>query len=172
MTGDSAKRLNDLVKLLDGLYGLHDELTGVIRGKIEAMKRADTEQMRCHGEREHALVEAIREREGLRRQLMDLVAKDIGLPARSARTISLRQLAARTPHPHREALEGAGDRLRVCMARVAAANRVASETARQVVGHLRWVFASVRPGDSRPMGYSQAGRLVAAAETSLLDAMG
>lgn len=172
MTATCDRRLNDLVRLLDGLYGLHDELAGVIRGKIEAMKRADAEQMRLHGEREQSLVDAIREREGLRRQMMDQVAQDIGLPARSARTISLRQLAARTPRPHRDALERTGDKLRDCMARVAAANRVAGEIAKQVVGHLRWVFASVRPLDSRPMGYSQAGRLVSATETSLLDAMG
>ncbi|MCH8146479.1 MAG: flagellar protein FlgN [Planctomycetes bacterium] len=172
MSENAHRRIDDLIKLLNRLSALHEDLLGVIRRKIDAMKRADIEGMREFGEQEQSIVVQIGEREGLRRQLMDLIGEDFKLPARSARSVSLKQLGARIPTAWQSILGDAGDRLRSCMTRVAAANRVAGEIARQVVTHLKWVFASVRPDDGEPVGYSRTGMLVSNTETRLFDAMG
>lgn len=172
MSADARRRIDDLIKLLNRLSTLHEDLLGVIRRKIDAMKRADIDDMRVFGEEEQSIVVKISEREGLRRQLMDLIGGDLKLPAGSARTVSFKQLVARIPTAWHSTLNEAGDRLRSCMTRVAAANRVAGEIARQIVTHLKWVFGSVRPDESEPVGYSRTGLLVPNGETCLLDAMG
>ena len=172
MSAEPRRRIEDLIELLNGMSTLHEDLLGVIRRKIDAMKRADIEGMRVFGEKEQSIVVQIGEREGLRRQLMDLISKDLNLPARSARAVSLKQLVARIPTVWQSILDEAGDRLRSCMSRVAAANRVAGEIAHQIVTHLKWVFASVRPDEGEPVGYSGTGILVSSTETRLLDAMG
>ncbi len=172
MSADARHRVEDLIKLLSRLSTLHEDLLGAIRRKIDAMKRADIDDMRSFGEEEQSIVVKISEREGLRRRLMDLIGSDLKLPAGSARTVSFKQLVARIPTAWHSTLNEAGDRLRSCMTRVAAANRVAGEIARQIVTHLKWVFGSVRPDESSPVGYSRTGLLVANGETCLLDAMG
>ena len=172
MSADARRRIEDLIKLLNRLSTLHEDLLGTIRRKIDAMKRADIDDMRAFGEKEQSIVVKISEREGLRRQLMDLIARDLKLPARSARAVSLKQLIARIPTRCQSTLSEAGDRLRRCMTRVAAANRVAGEIARQIVTHLKWVFGSVRPDEGEPVGYSRTGMSVSNTETLLLDAMG
>lgn len=172
MSADARQRIEDLIELLNRLSTLHEDLLGAIRRKIDAMKRADIDDMRTFGEKEQSIVVKISEREGLRRQLMDLIGRDLKLPAGSARTVSFKQLVARIPKAWHAALNEAGDRLRSCMTRVAAANRVAGEIARQIVTHLKWVFGSVRPDEGEPVGYSRTGMVVSNAETLLFDAMG
>lgn len=172
MSVPTPKRIDDLIKLLNRLTVLHEELLSVIRRKIDAMRCSDIDRMREHGKKEQLLVGKITEREGLRRQLMDLISEKLQLSACSARCLPLKQLATRIPAVSRSALNESGDRLRECMTRVAVANRIAGMIARQIVQHLEWVFASVRPQEGEPVGYSRTGLLVANTDTCLVDALG
>ncbi len=43
---------------------------------------------------------------------------------------------------------------------------------RKILNHLKWVFASVRPGDGKLLGYSGDGAVVAPVNRRIFDAVG
>ena len=152
------KRLKDLVALFDGLHKLHEQLLTLIRSKVDAMKRADVPAMQSLSEQEQLLARRVEQREGLRRQLMDKIGEQCGLSSRAARALSVSQFAGRLRDPQRTTLQQAAQKLREIIAKVAQANRVAGTISREVLTHLEWVFASVRPASDQPLVYSIDGR--------------
>ena len=164
--------LRDLLSLLGDIETLHGELLGSINGKVEAMRKNDHAVMRELGKREHSLVATIHEREGLRRQLMDVIGKEAGWPARTARGLSTSQLASRLSEPQRSQLIDAGNRLRQVVSRVARTNRVAGQIAGRILNHLQWVFASVKPRGENPVGYTGSGGLMDTSTTLVFDTVG
>jgi hypothetical protein len=166
------RRLNDLVRLMGVLERLHEGLLTLVQAKIDAMKRADMPAMSALKDREQAVVRQLREREGLRRQLVDWMGEEMGLPSREARAWSVSQLAARLSEPGRTKLLDAAGGLRQVISRVAQANRIAGAVSREILNHLGWVFASVRPVEGRPVGYSGRGAVVAASQTRIFEIVG
>lgn len=166
------RHLSELICLLQSLVGTHEELLGVIREKLAAMKRADLHAMREAACRERTLASTIHEREGLRRQLMDLIGDEMGLPPKSARLFTVSQLEARLPDASARALRTAADQLLHVMHKVAQSNRVAGNACREIVNHMKWVFEAVRPAADRPVGYAGDGALVGPAPTKIFEAMG
>lgn len=166
------KRLADLNRLLGSLRKMQGQLLTLVQAKIDAMKRADIPTMRELSERERALARRLQEREGLRFQLMDAIGKELGLPAQKVRALPVSQLASRLPQQQQASLLDAAEKLRNVMSRVAQANRVAGAISREIVGHLKWVFASVKPQDEKPTGYSGDGALVAATDNRIFNAIG
>lgn len=165
-------RIRDLITLLTRLSDLYDELFALVDEKIAAMRRADLDAMRACGDKEQLLARTLHERQGLRIQLMEALGKELGLPPAVARAITVSQLATHIPAPQRKVLTDAADRLRATIAKVAQANRVAGVISRELVNHLRWVFAAVRPQDDRPVDYGDAGVLVSRPATYLFEAVG
>ena len=166
------KRLRDLVRLLGSLQRLQGQLLTLVQSKIDAMKRADFSAMRDLNDQEQAVVKRLQEREGFRRQLADAIGEEVGLPPRSARALPVSQLAARLPEPERTDLLDAAGKLRRAVSRVVQANRVAGAVSREILNHLKWVFASVRPGEEKPVGYSGQGVAVGPCETRILETVG
>ena len=105
-------------------------LAETVQAKITAMRRADRDGMRRQAEREQELVAQLSGREGLRRQLMDAIGKELGMSSTAARLMTATQLAARLPERSRAALQE-----RVCGLREAAA-RVAKVTAAELRDHF------------------------------------
>lgn len=185
--GVDLKRLRDLVRLFDALRLLHDELFCVIESKIEAMRRADVAAIQAAAESEQVIVTRLKERVGFRNQLMEAIGQDLQLSANphqnqyrdrfgavsgAARALTVSQLAARLPEPERSLVVNAASKLQAVMAKSAQANRLAATVAREVVQHMKWVFAAVRPTDAAPIGYTGRGQTVATADASLFEAVG
>lgn len=166
------KRLRDLVKLLGSLQRLQGQLLILIQSKIDAMKRADIPAMRDLNDQEQTVVKQLQERDGFRRQLMDAIGEELGLPSRSARALSVSQLASRLPEPARTNLLDAAGRLHRAVSQVAQTNRVAGAVSREILNHLKWVFASVRPAEEKPVGYSGQGVPVGPCDTRILETVG
>lgn len=164
--------LRELVRLLGIQKELHAELTGVVQEKMKAMRRADVATMRRLGEREHALIVRIEEREGLRRQLMDRLGEGAGLPKPSGRAMTISQLSARLPQSERGVLLAAAGELRAIASRLIKVNRVAGQAAEKLVGHLHWVFASACSQRSQSAGYAGDGAVVPESTTRLFEAVG
>ena len=95
-----------------------------------------------------------------------------GWPGNTARVMPLSRLADHLPGPQREALLEKAGALRRIISRVAEANRLATLISRGVLDHLHWVFAAVRSGEDRPVGYSGTGALVTQAKTTIFEAVG
>lgn len=171
-TANDSKQVRDLVRLLDGLTAAHQELLVAIRDKLAAMKRADLHTMREMTIKEQRLARSIQEREGFRRQLTDNIGIAIGLAPGEARTLTVSQLATRLPPSTADALTAAAERLRDIMHKVAQSNRVAGTACREVINHMKWVFASVRPKEDTPVGYAGDGALVGTNSTKIFEATG
>ena len=151
------KRLSDLFVVMDRLTDLHRELLDSTRDKIEHMRNSDTDALRAGTEREGALVQAIGEQEGLRRQLMDAIGRGYGMNPEMARRMPARQLASRIDGPERDQLLETADRLRDVVQEVAELNRIAALIGQEVLRHVRSVFESVSTPDDPPETYSPSG---------------
>ncbi len=172
MRQSEPRRLKDLLRLLESIRALHKTLEGVIRLKLEAMRRADLSAMQTALERERVLTERLREREGLRRQLMDAIAKEMGLTGEPGRMLTVTGLAKGLKASSRRALWACADALSGALARTAQANRVAAVTTRALINHMQWVFGSVRPAGGSSGVYSVRGTEVPSGGTILLETVG
>lgn len=172
MTAILQNRLRDLVRLLDDLHRLHGELLTVVEDKVRAMKRADRAALNHLIDRESILIEAVRERDGCRRQLMDAIGRELGLTASTARKMTASQLASQVDARHGEKILSAARNLRGIAARLSRANQVAGMLSREMVAHFQQVYESIRRCAHEPIGYGHDGGLVAGLEHKLVDAVG
>ncbi len=171
-TTPEPKRLKELIRLLGGLQNMYEQLLRVVGDKIDAMRRADIPALRTLSQQEQSLAGRLQAREGLRRQMMDAVGKEMGLPAATARAMPVSQIASRLPELPRERLLHVAKRLRDVAARTAQANRIAGAVSREILSHLTWVFSSVRAKDGKTVGYSGVGAAVGPRETRIFEAVG
>lgn len=141
----AAISIDELVTLMGGLEGLYGELTQLLESKVNAMRRADVEGMSQLGAKEIALTQRMRDRDALRKQVLERIGKSIGLNSARSRTLTVSQLTAHLDEPKRATLMEAAKRLRTAVFRAARVGRLAGAVARDVLEHMRWVFASVRP---------------------------
>ena len=171
-TSSWERRCRDLLRLLEGLTERHTELLRALQDQVEAMGRADHERMRITGARIESLTQGIAVQEGLRRQLMDAMGKELGLEPRRGRELTAGQMAERLSGTARETFEAASGRLRDVVDRVARANRLSAGVITGVLGHLKQVFAAI--GREREPGgcYSGGGRSVRAPSMSILETVG
>jgi flagellar biosynthesis/type III secretory pathway chaperone len=187
---NESSRLPELFRLLDAMRNLYEQLNETVRTKLHAMRKADIAEIQAALERERTLVARLVEREGLRKQLMDLIGKEVGLdpatgtkpPAnanaapvlagRAGRTLTVSQLAQLLSPMRASELKSRADALRKTVAEVAQANRVCDLTTRSLLHHLQWVFASVRPQSDPPIVYSGLGGTVTHSATRLVDIVG
>jgi hypothetical protein len=103
---------------------------------------------------------------------MDTIGKDMGLSASTARAMPVSQIASRVPKASRDRLLDVARGLRDVIAQVAQANRVAGAVSREILGHLTWVFSSVRPAGDKAVVYSGRGATVGSAETRIFETVG
>ncbi|MEK6798158.1 MAG: flagellar protein FlgN [Planctomycetota bacterium] len=165
-------RLPDLIRLFGHLAGLQDELFELIDRKIAAMRRADVAAMQECAAREQSLVQRLQEREGLRRQLTDLVGEELALPPGAARCLTVSRLAGRLGDQERRNLNDAAGKLRSAVLKVQQAHRVAGMICREITRHLAWVFAAVRPGEPAGPSYSPAGMVASRSGACLFETIG
>ncbi|MBI1827729.1 MAG: flagellar export chaperone FlgN [Planctomycetes bacterium] len=150
------KRISDLCRLFEQLRALYEELGGILQSRLAAMRRADVPAMEDCACQEQIVVRQLQERLGLRSQLMEAVGATIGLPKPAAKQLSMTQLFAYLNESQKSALRTVADALRSAMLAVSNLNRVAAAATREVLNHLRFVFAAVRPVGDGPC-YSFAG---------------
>ncbi len=164
-----SKRLRDLIRLLGGLQKLHGQLRSLVEVKIDAMKRADIAAMGELSRQEQTLAERLATYEESRRRLMEAMGEELGLSSQAARAITVSQLASRLSQPQRSLLRDAAGKLREVASQVAQANRVAGVVSREILNHLKFVFASVRPKEGQPVGYCGDGAPVGSGKMQIFE---
>lgn len=164
-----SKRLKDLIRLFGGMQKLQEQLRGLIAAKVDAMKRADITAVGEWCRQEQVLAKQLAEREVARRRIMDAMRKELGLPDKDARAVTVSQLASRMSESQRSILQDAADRLRKVALQVVQANRVAGIVSREILNHLKLVFASVKPKEGQPIGYSGDGAPVGSGKMQILE---
>jgi uncharacterized protein YdbL (DUF1318 family) len=173
-TNETAGRRHvvDLVRLLEDLRGSHEQLLSLIERKTAAMKQANLETMRSLGVAEQEVAARIRERNGLRRQLMESIAAHIGVSRANARVMTASQLAARLPEGEGQPLLDAARALSETMTRVGKVNRMARLISGRILAHLKAVFQAITTPDEKADGYSDAGGPVTRTDAVLFETVG
>ena len=166
------RRIETLSGLLDEIAEAHKDLLDAVEEKIAAMRTADTERIKQAMEREQALVERIDEREGVRRQLTENIARGYGIGGAAARRLSVRKLADRVGGAQAEAIVAAGQRLQKLTAQIAQRNHVAQLISQNILRHMTQVFAAMTVSRDGAVGYSPAGDVFAGGGERIFDAVG
>lgn len=165
------RRLTDLCRLLEQLRAGYDELANATRQKIEAMRTANLALISGCASAEERVLAHLKERMGLRAQLMDALGIQMGMPRGMGKQLTLNQLCERLDSKWQSSIQDAAESLRGAACRAAHANRVAGTAARDLLMHLRWVFDAVKPGCEAGC-YSRGGNRLAVSGTTLLDTVG
>src|SRR5947208_3624356 len=104
MTADQTRVDNlvrDLVRLLTDQIDLHNELAMHMRHKLDAIKRADSDQIQSITAREMVLVSRAQEREGLRKQITQKIVEGLGVRRTDAKKMRMSELAELLAEPRR-----------------------------------------------------------------------
>jgi hypothetical protein len=165
-------RTGELIVLMGDLQKRHEELLAVIQQKLAAMRRADTEGLNSCLARETFLADQIRQREGLRQQLMQLINKELDVPAEAAQRLSLRELAERFNEPRKGQLLGLAAGLRKVLISIDSANKVAALVTGEMLKHFRQLYAAMAQAGQSSGTYSAGGRLTAGKPVQVFDAVG
>lgn len=162
-----------LAELLENLTARQAALHAVIRGKLEAMRRADVEAMIAATHREGELTSEVTALDGQRRELAAKLSEALSRSASErGRRMSLRSLAARLDAVQRARILKLADTLRRRMLDVAEANRVVELVSREMLTFFKDVFSAMVRDDESPLTYSAGGELGAAFGARVLDAVG
>jgi hypothetical protein len=163
VTENLARRASDLARLMVQLAGLYEQLLALTERKLQTIRAADIDSMCGCNDEQEAILKRIRERDGLRKQLMDAIGVEVGMAAKSGRNFSVSQLLPQLPASACQEVKAARDRLRDAIGRLAQANRVSGAVSRELIHHLQCVFSAVRPAAIVAGQYSSSGNLRLAA---------
>ena len=165
-------RLRDLGNLLNELTGLHEELLEVLQRKLVAMRQNGVDTIHECVAREGELAGRIADREGLRRRLMVLIGRDLGIDEEEARRLSIRRLASRVDEQQKMKLLVAGERLSALLKEIAKVNAVVGEFAGRMLEHYRAVFGQITQDIVQPPVYARNGDRPPSAAAQVIDAVG
>lgn len=166
------KRLKELATLLTNMRRLHERLHETVRGKLEAIRRADTEAIHEAGREEGRLAESIKSQEGLRRLLMDKVGGELGVPPTKARKLTIGELAASVTEPARSQLTVLGADIRKLASEIARVNRINALVSHEMLKHFRNVYEAMTQGTAPRNVYGCTGRPQRGAPVAMIDTTG
>jgi hypothetical protein len=162
-----------LAALLEELAARQESLHRVIRGKLEAMRRADVEGMIAASHREGQLTNEVTLLDAQRREVASELCAEIGIPAAErGRPVSLKRIAARLGEAERSRILKWADILRERMLQVAEANRVVELVSREMLAFFKAVFTAIVKDGAAPRVYSACGEMGTPAGARVLDAVG
>ncbi|MCH8853050.1 MAG: flagellar export chaperone FlgN [Planctomycetes bacterium] len=165
-------RLRDLDNLLNELTGLHEELLDVLQRKLVAMRQNGVDAIHECVAREGELAGRIADREGLRRRLMVMIGRDLGIDKEEARGLSIRRLASRVDEKQKSKLLVAGERLSAVLKEIAKVNAVVGEFAGRMLEHYRAVFGQITQSIVQPPVYARDGERPQSVAAQVIDAVG
>jgi hypothetical protein len=166
------KRLKELVMLLTHMRRLHERMLGTVQGKLESIRRADTEAIHKAGRGEGELARQIKDQEGLRRLLMDKVGAELGVPAAQARKMTVNELASHVSEPARAQLTVLGAEIRKLAMEIARINRINALVSHEMLRHFRNVYETMTQGTAPRNVYGRTGRPQRGDAMALLDTTG
>lgn len=165
--------IESLVSILEALIERQGALHGVVRAKLDAMRRADTEQMMQLSHREGGIASEINELEKRRGDHAASLASAMMPPLPGGDpSLSLRMLARRLDDEPGARLTRLGETLREKMLQTAEANRVVELVSREMLAHFNNLFSVFTQDENEPRTYSRGGAMEDRTGVKVLDAVG
>ena len=162
----------ELVRLLNDLSHLHDDLAGLMRTKLDAIRRADSDAIQSITSQEAVLANRLSEREGLRRDLVRNILRELGEDSRTGRSIRMTELAERFAEPRRSQILVAATGLR---ARLEEIDRIRVTTAmitEVMLKHMDQILSVMTSGGATTGVYSRAGGRETSGRSNVFEAVG
>lgn len=151
----TSQSVDALAQLLDQLIARHEALHTVIADKLEAMRRSNVSAMLEASAREATVADEILKLDQQRAAVATDLATRMQWPANV--TVRIRALAARLEPAMAKKLIDRADVLREKMLAVARANRVVELVCKQMLQHMKAVFADLVQPDESNKTYSAGG---------------
>lgn len=174
------KQVNDMTTLVNELCGLLKQLADLqtvmntaVRDKLEAMRRADVNEIARRSRREAEQAAQIVELDRTRRGVVTRICAILGIAAtEGGREITLRALIKRLPETDRDKLSALANVLRERMLVTAESNRVVEIVCHEMMSHFKAVFAAMTTAASERGIYGEKGGRPPSGEPLVLDAVG
>lgn len=171
--GDVMKLASELVGLIEQLIDAQVSLQALVREKLEAMRRADTEAMLATVHREGETTAEVTRLDHRRQKVVSKLARALGMPVGPTDgAVTLRALADRLDGAPRERLTALANKLREEMLKLAEANRVVELVSREMLVHFKTLFSVMVQGDDIAPTYSSQGEVGPVGGARVFDAVG
>jgi len=167
---DNLKR--DLIRLVGGIADVQGELASLMRERLDAVRRADTERMQEITSREGKLLDRANEREGLRRQVVRQLLVQLGRDPEQHSGITLTELAEFLPEPRRSELLAAAAGLRRKLEDIEQVRVASALVTEEMLKHVGEVLSVARGGGRRLDLYSPSGRFNTLTPANVFEAVG
>lgn len=172
-TNDMAALVTELAGLLKQLADLQTLVNTAVRDKLEAMRRADVNEIAKRSRREADLSAQIIEVDRTRRGVVTRICAALGIAAtEGGREITLRSLLQRLNATDREKLSALANVLRDRMLTTAESNRVVEIVCHEMMSHFKAVFSAMTNAAAERGIYGEKGGRPPSGEPLVLDAVG
>ena len=161
-----------LVELLGHMVELQGELATLMRSKLDAIKRADSERMQSTTAGEMQITRQLTEREGLRRQITGRIVEGLGIDVDRPKQIKLTELAEFFPEPRRSQLLVAAAGLRDRLGEIERMRVTTTLITREMLKHLQEVFSVITAGHGAVDGYSRTGQHQRSGSANVFEGVG
>lgn len=162
----------NLVRLLTQMVQLHGELATLMSGKLDAMKRAESDRVASITAREQMLVERVSEREGLRRQITREIVEGLGLDPAEHEQIRMTELAEHLPEPRRSQLLVASAGLREKLEAIERMRVTTTLVTQEILQHMEEVLSVITAGVVAADVYSRSGHRQQPGSANVFEAVG
>jgi len=162
----------ELVRLLNDMAGIHEELTVLMRSKLEAIRRADGDAIQSVTVRETALANRLAEREGLRRDLVRNILRELGMSSRKPQNIRMTELAECFAEPRRSRILVATTGLRARLEQIERLSATTRMITTEMLRHMEEIIGVMTSGGPTTGVYSRAGSRETSGRASVFEAVG
>lgn len=170
---DMTAMVNELAGMLKQLADLQSLVNVAVRDKLEAMRRADVNEIARRSRREAELSAQVVEVDKARRAVVGRICATLGVAAtEGGREITLRSLIKKLPVADRDRLSALANVLRERMLATAESNRVVEIVCHEMMAHFKAVFSAMTSAASERGIYGERGGRAPSGEPLVLDAVG
>lgn len=162
----------DLIRLVGEIAELQRELASLMRNRLDAVRRADTERMQAFTLREGELLNRANEREGLRRQVVRQLLVQLARDPEQHGGSKLTELAEFLPEPRRSELLAAAAGLRRKLEDVEQVRVTSALVTEEMLKHIGEVLTVARGGGRALDLYSSTGRCNTPTPANVFEAVG
>lgn len=163
--------IRDLVRLLSELRQQHSELVELMRQKLEAIKRADSDLISSITAREQSLATRLLEREGLRRQIVQKILSELKVDRDDPKPIRLIELAEYLAEPRRSQVLVAAAGLREKVEEMDRLRITTMLVTQEMLKHLNEIMQVMTSGGLTDV-YGRTGQRQGSAGAHVFEAVG
>lgn len=162
----------ELVRLLNEMARLHEQLGALMQTKLEAIRGADSDAIESITARELMLANRVAEREGIRRDLVSNILRQMGDDGQKQRSLRISELAERFAEPRRSQILVAAAGLRARLDQIDRIRVTTTMITQEMLRHMNEIISVMTSGGRTTGVYSRAGNRETSGVANVFEAVG